>query len=564
VLIIGDTVGLKRTQQFTNDTYISSTHWDLSMIVTAGILGLIVLIATVIVIYNIFYISIIEKINQFGLLRAVGSTKRQIRKIVFKEGLILAGVGIPIGIILGHIISFGMGYILSMEELKIRVSIYVVLIAVVISLSTIIISLRKPQKIASKVSPMEAIRYGSMQINSNKKLRDSRKKVSIGNMAFLNFGRNKKRTIMTILSLSMSGILFLTACTFLGSMDIDNLAKTTINYEFALSGNTINKSAIRNIEKINGVKKIITKQCYYGIKVGKTDYALNAFSDDTLNTLKAYIKSGKISSDLLENQNGIIVTVNQDGECKYNIGDKVTLNIKKYNDKLKKEYTIRKEVKVIAIMNDDVEDVVDSMNVQGDAFITSKAAYKKITNDSKIRGVYIRINKNNFDKIKAKIKSISDNNMLYYRSQTDTKNEVLRQLMGIKVALFGLIGIIALIGTLNLINTIITSIVSRKKELGMLQAIGLSNTQMRKMLQMEGLYYSGISILLSITLGIPSGYMAYRLLVSAGADYAIYKFPITPFLIMIVLIISIQLAITFLVGKSIKNESIIDRIRFND
>lgn len=563
VFNIGYSAGLKDSQQRANSIYINATKIDPSMMITAVIFALIVIITTAIVIYNIFYISIVEKINQYGLLSALGTTKKQIRKIVLREGLILSCIGIPIGIILGHIISFILIPILSMEDLEMETSIYIVLITILVSLFTIVISLRKPQKYASKISPIEAIRYGNTQINTKKKSRKSMKKFSMMRMAFLNLQRNKKRTIMTILSLSMTGILFMMACSFLSSMDINNLSKTTFNYEFTVMPG-VNKKIIKDIRGTKGVTRVNIKNSYYDAYVGKQESVLNGLDNYTLEKIKNHLVSGKIPNSALEKGNEIIAAKNSFGKCRYHVGDKITLILKRYNNISKKYTTIYQNFVVKAIAANTVSDVVDSIDSNADTFITSKNAYEKLTGDKTADTVFISINEKYFRSIKSKIQKITDSNGLRFTSNTDEKNKGKQQLNGIMVTLFGLVAIIAVIGVLNLVNTMVTSIIARKKEIGMLQAIGLSNIEMKKMLQIEGLYYSITSIIVTMLLGTPLGYIAYRFLVNMGATYAVYKLPIVQFTIMSVSIIVIQLAIIFVVQRKLKKDSIIDRIRFND
>lgn len=563
VFNVGYSAGLKDSQQRANSIYINATEIDPSMIITAVIFGIIVIITTAIVIYNIFYISIAEKINQYGLLSALGTTRKQIRKIVLREGMILSCIGIPIGIILGHIISFILIPMLSMDGLEMESSIYIVLITIAVSLFTIVVSLRKPQKFASKISPIEAIRYGNTQINIGKKSRNSMKKVSMVGMAYLNLQRNKKRTIMTILSLSMTGILFIMACSFMSSMDIDTISKKTFNYEFTVMPG-VNKKIIKDIRGTRGVTRVNMKNGYYGAYVGKQQSVLSGLDKYTLDKIKEHLVSGKISYSALEKENGIIAAKNSSGKCRYCVGDKVTLTLKRYNNISKKYITISQNFVVKAIAADTVSDVVDSIDSNAETFITSKNAYEKITGDNVADTVFISINPQYFKSIKSKIQKITDDNGLRYDSNTDQKNKAQQQLNGIMVTLFGLVAVIAVIGVLNLVNTMVTSIIARKKEIGMLQAIGLSNTEMRKMLQIEGMYYSITSIIVTMILGIPLGYMAYRFLVSMGATYAVYKLPIVQLSIMSILIILIQLAITYLVQRKLRSGSIIDRIRFND
>ncbi|WP_406541980.1 FtsX-like permease family protein [Clostridium ljungdahlii] len=136
--------------------------------------------------------------------------------------------------------------------------------------------------------------------------------------------------------------------------------------------------------------------------------------------------------------------------------------------------------------------------------------------------------------------------------------------MGMQIIAMSFIGIIALIGILNLINTMITSILTRKKEYGMLQAVGLSDRELRKMLQIEGIYYSLGSSLMSIIFGTSLGYLCFKLFKRSGADYAEYKLPLGSILVLILAFAIITILITYLIENKLKKESIVDRIRYSE
>ncbi|MEC3794392.1 FtsX-like permease family protein, partial [Clostridioides difficile] len=134
----------------------------------------------------------------------------------------------------------------------------------------------------------------------------------------------------------------------------------------------------------------------------------------------------------------------------------------------------------------------------------------------------------------------------------------------IKIMGYTLTGIIGVIGFMNLVNTMITSIVTRKKELGMLQAIGLTNKQLVKMLNSEAMYYTSGMMIGSILFGGILGYIAVIFLKKTGLSYATYSLPIVPILLMIVCILIAQFITTYLIGRSFNKESLIDRVRYSE
>ena len=179
----------------------------------------IVVIATIVVIYNAFQISVVERTRQFGLLRSIGATRKQIRQIVLREATFLAVIGIPIGIICSLIAlaSLQFTFSLLMENSK-EVSIFhidwkILLISSIITFLSIIASSLYPAYFAGKISPLLAIssRLSIKRNKSKTKEFHGEKPLSIPlSMAMKNVKRNKNRYTITILSIIISSVLFIT------------------------------------------------------------------------------------------------------------------------------------------------------------------------------------------------------------------------------------------------------------------------------------------------------------------------------------------------------------------
>ena len=137
----------------------------------------IILLAGYLIIYNIFYISVFQDIRFYGLLKTVGTTKKQIRSMIRRQALILSAVGIPIGLASGYAVSdLIFPFVMEMTaytdlDLKIKFRLSVAVFGILFALITVFISCRKPGKIAGSVSPIEAIRYteGNRSRKKNKK-----------------------------------------------------------------------------------------------------------------------------------------------------------------------------------------------------------------------------------------------------------------------------------------------------------------------------------------------------------------------------------------------------------
>lgn len=219
--LIGSDAGIERKYVSPSKAFLDSLSVDTQDVLKYGLIGIVILLACILVIYGVFYLSVIGKIHQFGQLRTIGMTKKQMKKLVSKEGRRLFLYASPIGILIGGIAGY---FIIPSGFSIINTLIMAVVVFAVIYVITMI-SVHKPAKLAAAVSPMEALRYTAqddMKKTANNKMCRSLTPLGLGMM---NFSKNKKKAVITMLSLALGGILFMTAATFMTSFDKDNYAR---------------------------------------------------------------------------------------------------------------------------------------------------------------------------------------------------------------------------------------------------------------------------------------------------------------------------------------------------
>ncbi|HBG5760947.1 TPA: FtsX-like permease family protein [Clostridioides difficile] len=568
---IANDIGLDTINTAVNENYINALKPDMETIMGGGFVGLVIVLSSILVIYNIFYISIVTKVQEFGKLRAIGATKKQIKNIVFKEGFILAGIAIPIGIILGYVLANII--IKSFMDIDVKSSrLPVILSVVVISFISVVLSLLKPMKVASKVSIVDAVRYTGNKI-SNKSKRKGYKNINLKRLSHANLERNKKRTYMTLASLILSGTIFITVSTALESFDAEKMAREHFPYdiEVRLSGyemnsdknpknnlnilqmdNPLSKDFFNQIKNMEGIKRIESAR---SVKIGMEDYdvefkydLLQSINENDVKSLNKNLIDGKINLERLQTGDEIVIThVDTAKEMGVKAGDKIRLTLYDGDKKIKKEF----KVQAIAMG-------VPSFGI-GKDFIDRTLKYDSTSS----LGIYTEEGK--YQEIKDSIKKIAKNNGFLETDFIDSRIESNKAVISfIKIIGYTLTGIIGVIGFMNLVNTMITSIVTRKKELGMLQAIGLTNKQLVKMLNSEAMYYTSGMMIGSILFGGILGYIAVIFLKKTGLSYATYSLPIVPILLMIVCILIAQFITTYLIGRSFNKESLIDRVRYSE
>lgn len=582
---IAHNIGLNHNDVNINTMYIKALGLDIKALIPAIIGGFVVILATVLVIYNIFYISIKGRIKQFGMLASLGATKKQIRKLIFKEGLFLSLIGIPLGIILGYLLSYGIVPLAPVEgNLKVESSYYTILISVLVSLLTVIMSLRKPSRIASKISPIEAIKYNTVQVNTKKKQRKSKDNMNLRRIAYFNLWRSKKRTITTIMSMALTGVLFIMF--FSVFTGIKNRPDSYISSDFELSLGSLNpgssdsykdhlnKNLLNHIESLKGVRNIDTLK-YNSVVFknrkkrknnSKHEHAMSVssqffgFDDSMLDDLKPYVLKGEILKERLKNKNEIIMIYRHGSkeECPYSIGDKVKLSffIPKGNDKYKE---VEREFTIGAIVSHNTRSIGFASS-GGIEFISDESKFENI-GDNRVKKAYIDVDENNYNNLNNKLKNITTKNKsLKLFNKKEYKKKESLEIKGMEFMGVSLILIIGLIGTLNSINTMATNVMSRKKEFAMMEALGLTKVQIRKLLKIEGIYYSVISIIISSILGTILSYFF-----SSEFGYnKYYQIPFGAMIIVSIAFIIIQLIITYVGEGMLKKDSIVDKIRYSE
>lgn len=222
---------------YTSEKISQST--DIVTIVGMAAFLMLIMFTGYLIIYNIFQISVTNDIHFYGLIKTIGVTPRQLRKIIYIQALILCAIGIPVGLFVGY--SSGITLfpivisqtIIGTESISISTSPFIFIISILFSLLTVLISCLRPGFIASKISPVEAVKYiESPNIKKKKKQTHGAK---VYQMAFTNLGRNKSRTFFVVISLSLSVVLLNTLVFFVNGFDMDRFVSRRVCSDFIVS-----------------------------------------------------------------------------------------------------------------------------------------------------------------------------------------------------------------------------------------------------------------------------------------------------------------------------------------
>ncbi|SFR75478.1 ABC transporter permease [Anaeromicropila populeti] len=205
--------------------------------VAAGLL--LIMLTGYLIIYNIFQISVIRDIRFYGLLKTIGTTGNQIRRILIYQALRMSVLGIPIGLVTGYGLGLILTPIIAAEMYGKRAFLsrnpLIFAGAVLFSLITVFISCIKPARIASRISPVEAVKYSGVEKSYLKKQKRTTHGAKLYKMAFSNLGRNKKRTVIAVISMSLSLILMNMVFCLSSSFDLNLFIKRFIDVDYQLA-----------------------------------------------------------------------------------------------------------------------------------------------------------------------------------------------------------------------------------------------------------------------------------------------------------------------------------------
>lgn len=582
-----------------NSDYLFANYIDPAFYSGMAIIVGIILIAGALTIYSIYYVSLINKVQEFGKLAALGATKRQIRQIILRENLIVAGLSIPAGLLIGiaavKFVFFQLISSISSEQAMTKemrqvldngeVSLilpWIIAMTIGVTLLTVILASLKPMRQASKIMPIEAMRYTG-QMQGNKKQRKGFIDLNLRRLANANLSRNKKRTMVTIFSLGMIGILFVVISTVFSCMNPKQAARDTIAEDYCMSiasregdkmrpelkwtviqqNNPLNNKVINKIKAIDGVEKVDAFQSITGevpsVKDPGTDkpmsLSIGGISKDQMDLINRDIEKGHATYEELNSGDKVIATgyiLANYPEIK--IGDTLTFKFFDGNRTFEKDMTI--------IGGGSFAQSVTNF----DNFLMSNEAIKKLSKNNLTYYVNIKAAKGKIKTVQSAIENIEEGNELF---RLESYEEVLKQwedtLQLTAGAGYAIMLVLAIVGIMNLINTTIDSILSRKKELGVMQAIGMSNQQMKKMLRTEGFVYAGGIILLAGGLGSILGYLVYLYAESHSLmQIKVYQYPLIQVLLMILLVVIVQLILTYATTTIVNKETVIKRIQASE
>lgn len=596
---LATTLSIQENNVVLNGEYLLANYVDPAVYAGIALILLVIIIAGVLTIYCIYYVSMMNRIQEYGKLKAIGATKKQIRKLVLREGLAVAVIAVPIGVMLGSITGYIMVRVISvsknvpdtlrstmarlLEEHRVPIiQPFIIALAIVVSFITVYFSLLKPMKMASKITTIEALRFHGADANK-KKTRKGYAEINTRKLTISNLARNKKRTAITILTLGLTGVLFMAVATLIACMNPADRAKEEVRRDYAIyldseDGNKMNpERELQNIQQnnplnptfkqtllsIDGVEKIEEKQDVRAALEEITEEgkplssSIIGIDDSSIAELQKTVTKGTVNLEELKKGTSVILCegwITEGPGADLQVGDTLHFTLMDGDELIPKELTIV----AIAAPNNSLTNY---------SSFAMPAKTLQAMCDTPLTATFdITVEKGKEAIVEKALNNIvAEQNFLGLKSYADSYKSMAEAIALVTQAAYGLLAVLGIVGILNLINTMINSVYIRRKELGMLQAIGLSNRQLLGMLQMEGLFYTGGTLALSLILGSLIGYGCF---LGAKANYIMnittYHYPLVPTIILIITVLVIQVLLTHLVNNNFNKQSLIERVRFSD
>lgn len=551
------------------DAYFRYIDGDISMenvLLLMAFAG-IVLVGGCVVIQSIFRISIIDKIKSYGQLRTIGATKKQIMRIVKKEGHSLGWKGMSIGILLG----LGVTLLLFPRGFSLLGYLLVIGCTVLICWTMICLSIRKPVKLAANISPVEAVRFTSPQ--KKIKNRTKRKKISPCSLGMLNFRRDWKKTVSIMFSLSLGGILLLAVSSLLILQSPEKLARQYFkngDYKIYMDsdkehinllkqGNPLNEELKQEILDIDGVEEILVTRKSAGFGATSHEITARGVCDMITKENRELLTQAVVEGSMPDN-NGILLPYNYRGfDGKEKLGETIELSLgEKTIPVTISGYFDAKQIIAFASGH-------GSIGVDGPMMFLPEELFQELIPDVTNFDYSwdIVCNPDKSEKVGKALENLvvshTDIGLDTFEDRVDS--------FGYMNVVYGIMQVISwfifLFGVINLINTTLSNQYSRRQENSVLCSVGLAPKQLTQMAVWEGMGYVVSSILLMLAIGLPITLLVWRKFsISSYAGRILpYEFPWLQMGVYVVVLVTVEFILSVWTIRRQKKQSLIEQMR---
>ena len=624
-----------------------SNNFDITTLLAIVVLLLLIIFTGYLIIYNVFQISVTNDIRFYGLLKTIGTTGKQLKRIVRQQALMLSLMGVPLGLILGFVIGNKLTPIimaqLSYKHAFVSFNPLIFIGAALFSLLTVFLSCARPGRMAAKVSPVEAVRYTEggtpKKPGKREKTRKAQGGASLPKMAWANLGRSRGKTVVTVISLTLAVVLATITYTFSTGFDMNKYLAHMADVDFILgdaayfqtsggfrtADQAVPESIISGVSARSGVEE--SGRVYGGVsaikqfvtedwlRMGYGTYNTPEVVDEII-AGTARLPSGLLEAgvqmygmedfplsllDVLEgdlaplsdpSQKAIAAVYLSDdynstqwGSNWAKLGDTVTIR-----HITEMEYFYRDTGEIIEDVDaaieggrpwgerakayEDIDYTVCALvripnsisyryRVLGcDEFILGAERFKQDTGTASVMTYLF----NTTDEAEAGMESFlaeytESVQPLYDYESRATYVAEFEGFRGMFMTMGGALSfIIGLVGVLNFVNAVLTGILTRKRELAVLQSVGMTGKQLKTMLVFEGLYYTLLALAVSLVMTVCIGPLMGTVLSDVFWFFS-YRLTVTPILVILPIFLALGALVPLWTYRSVSKRTIVERLR---
>lgn len=571
-------------------------------------LALFIVLSGYLLIYNVIYISVTKDIQFYGLLKTIGAAPKQIKKLVRSQILRLAVIGIPAGLLLGFatsfiIVPYSMGFFTSPSDITsmpgdVNFNPWIFIATALFSLLTILISCRKPAKIAGKVSPVEALKFTGVSSSGKQKDKKSRSGGKLWRMAFHNVFRGKKRSLLVFASLFMGTITFLGVNSFIGSLGVDNYINNYAPNDFEIISQPpitqkFDKDYLRSLSQIDGVTSMETasaQSCLIAVDKDTLEPVLRASYErygqgqgayeEMVSAVESMSKEGKLNVWVQGIDDHYVTDYNRTHKQQIDVDafrrGKIAIlgydDGSRYKSMLGRSLKLTPEgksqsktIEVGGIFNREDCSLNSSYGtVLGmmDIIFVSDTFMKKLKSDPTVTNIILNASQEKEPYVKQQIKSLNKTLVepsFEFMAKTDQAEFFKSSMTSLNVLGNGISILLLIIGILNFINVMLTSVYARRQELAVMESVGMTKRQIKNMLTLEGAFYAFITTCIIMTVGNALLYLLSQS-VTTIADYAVFQYPVMMTALLVQLLFIICLIVPRIVFRATSRESVTERL----
>lgn len=557
---IKETYGLRDNQVAENTALLglmgqSENSTMQSLYIVATFLVLLVLIAGTVMIAASFNTNVLERVQFYGLLRCLGASKKQVQHFVILQGVRQSIKGVPVGLIVGQIITWCACLLLKsisgerFSEIPLfQFSISGLIAGVIIGFLIVLLASLSPAKKAAKVSPVTAI-SGNTQLTQNKRAANTKLFHVETSMGIFHALSGKKNVFLMTCSFAISIMMFLSFQVMVVFLDqgMPALAPSAADVSITMGNSTLNGRLIDELSLIDGVDKVFGRmeKADMSVSTGNGDgtVTLISYDDVQFQWAKEDLNKGSITD--VQNDTVSVLMTYQD-EVNWNIGDTLTLHTSAGD----------KTVTIAGILS-----TTNAVNHAGNFgyMICSEPMFVEIVGESGYTAIDVQFLNSGDDVTASEIRnlvpkdsSVSDKRLTNSEAQSSYYTGA--------VFIYGFLIIIALITVFNIFNSMNASVASRTKQYGIMRSIGMATEQLYKMIASEALTYALLGCASGCVLGLPLNKMMFQFLIADkwGADWSV---PVGSLLLIVILcLVSAAIAIQRPI-KQISKMAIVDTIK---